>query len=154
MSNSAPSLERALKAYRKFDLSQVTPQVARPVVKRAKWLNATEMAQLIERYQGGATTYELGEQFGIGRETVATRLKAEGIKVTDKEFDAEGKHFAAGSLLISGVDDIKLTPMLHDLSLDAIHLAAEPSVATHAALAPRVAFMHTWLATQTEAKRW
>jgi len=31
-----------------------------------------------------------------------------------------------------------------------VHLAAAPSVASHAATAPRVALMHTWLSTQTE----
>jgi hypothetical protein len=40
--------------------------------------------------------------------------------------------------------------MLHDLALDAAHLAAAPSVPSHAAPAPHIAFMHTWLATQTE----
>jgi hypothetical protein len=56
----------------------------------------------------------------------------------------------AGSLLITGADDAQITPLLHDLALDAAHLAAAPSVASHAATAPRVALMHTWLATQTE----
>ena len=39
---------------------------------------------------------------------------------------------------------------MHELSLDATRLAAAPSVASHTATAPRIAFMHTWLATQTE----
>ena len=39
---------------------------------------------------------------------------------------------------------------LKKLSLDAVRLSAKPDVAAHAAAAPRVAFMHTWLATQTE----
>jgi hypothetical protein len=41
-------------------------------------------------------------------------------------------------------------PILHDLSLDASRLAAAPSVPAHAVTAPRIAFMHTWLGTQTE----
>jgi hypothetical protein len=76
--------------------------------------------------------------------------KGGSVQVTEKPFDADGKHFAAGSLLISGVDDGAITPLLHDLALDATHLSTAPSVAAHAATAPRVAFMHTWLATQTE----
>jgi hypothetical protein len=48
-----PSLERA---YRKLDLSQVSTHVSRPVVKRAKWLNATELRELVARYEAGATT--------------------------------------------------------------------------------------------------
>jgi hypothetical protein len=79
-----------------------------------------------------------------------SKVKGGSVQVTEKAFDADGRHFAAGSLLISGVDDGQITPLLHDLALDATHLSAAPTVATHAATAPRVAFMHTWLATQTE----
>jgi hypothetical protein len=78
------------------------------------------------------------------------KLKDSGIQISDKAFDADGKHYSAGSLLITGADDSQITPMLHDLSLDGVHLAAAPSVPTHAATAPRVALMHTWLSTQTE----
>ena len=77
------------------------------------------------------------------------KLKGADIKVTEKPFDADGKHFAAGSLLIASADD-KVTAALHDLSLDASRLGEAPSVATHVITAPRIAFMHTWLATQTE----
>jgi hypothetical protein len=70
LSNPSSPLERALKAYRKLNISLVSSHAARPVVKRAKWLNATELAQVVERYQAGATTYELAEQFDIGRELV------------------------------------------------------------------------------------
>src|SRR5208337_3870516 len=47
----------------------------------------------------------------------------------------------------AGDDSAKV---LHDLSLDASRLAAAPSVPVHAVTAPRIAFMHTWLGTQTE----
>jgi Zinc carboxypeptidase len=73
-----------------------------------------------------------------------------GIQSVDKPFDAGGKHFAAGSLLISGAADDTLKAVLHDLALDAVHLSVTPMVPAHAVTAPRVAFMHTWLATQTE----
>jgi hypothetical protein len=78
------------------------------------------------------------------------KLKGAGIQIADKAFDADGKHYTAGSLLITGADDGTLKPILHDLALDAAHLTAAPSVPSHAAAAPRIAFMHTWLSTQTE----
>jgi hypothetical protein len=68
----------------------------------------------------------------------------------EKPFDADGKHFAAGSLLITQVPDDRMAGALHDLSLDASRLSTAPTVAAHSITAPRVAFMHTWLATQTE----
>ena len=39
---------------------------------------------------------------------------------------------------------------LHDLALDAHQLSVTPMVPVHDVTAPRIAFMHTWLATQTE----
>jgi hypothetical protein len=72
------------------------------------------------------------------------------IQSVDKPFDAGDRHFAAGSLLISGVADDSLASTLHDLSLDAVRLSVTPTVPVHAVTAPRIAFMHTWLATQTE----
>ncbi len=78
------------------------------------------------------------------------KLKGADIKATEKPFDAEGHHFAAGSLLVAGASDDATKTALHDLALDGTRLDSAPSVAAHAVTAPRIAFMHTWLATQTE----
>ena len=78
------------------------------------------------------------------------KLKGAKIESAEKAFDAEGRHFAAGSLLITGVADDAANAALHDLALDGTRLSAAPSVAAHTVTAPRIAFMHTWLATQTE----
>jgi hypothetical protein len=77
-------------------------------------------------------------------------LKAEHVSIAEKPFDAAGKHFTAGTLLISDADEAKLMPALKTAALDAVRLDAMPLVATHAAVAPRIAFMHSWQATQTE----
>jgi hypothetical protein len=78
------------------------------------------------------------------------KLKAEHISVAEKAFDVEGKHFTAGTLLIGDTEVPALTAALKEMSLDAVRLAVMPSVAVHPAVAPRIAFMHTWQATQTE----
>jgi hypothetical protein len=78
------------------------------------------------------------------------RLKPAKIAVADAAFDAGGKHYAAGSLLITGADQAKLADALKALALDADRLAAAPAVASHPVRAPRIAIMHTWLATQSE----
>jgi Zinc carboxypeptidase len=77
-------------------------------------------------------------------------LKQAHVETTEKAFDSDGKHYAAGSLVITQADEATLAATLRKLSLDATRLSAAPSVATHAAPAPRIAFMHTWLGTQTE----
>ena len=78
------------------------------------------------------------------------RVGAAHVAVAEKPFDAAGQHALAGSLILNGVPEATLTPALKAASLNAIRLSAAPSVATHPATAPRIAFMHTWLATQTE----
>ena len=78
------------------------------------------------------------------------KLKGATVQVSEKAFDANGKHFAAGSLLVTNSADDDVTKILRDLSLDALRLGAAPSVPVHAVSAPRIAFMHTWLGTQTE----
>jgi len=78
------------------------------------------------------------------------KLKDATVQVAEKAFDADGKHFPAGSLLITGAPEDRIGGILHDLSLDASRLGAAPSEPSHAVTAPRIAFMHTWLGTQTE----
>jgi hypothetical protein len=78
------------------------------------------------------------------------KLKGANIQVVEKPFDAGDRHFAPGSLLISGVADDTLKNALRNLALDGVHLSVTPMAPAHAVTAPRVAFMHSWLATQTE----
>ncbi len=77
-------------------------------------------------------------------------LKKAQVAIAEKPFDVDSKHFPAGSLLITNAQEKDLTAALTRLSLDATRLSAAPTVPTHSAAAPRIAFMHTWLGTQTE----
>jgi hypothetical protein len=81
--------------------------------------------------------------------SVIYKMKGSKIQIAEKPFDADGKHFAVGSLLVSATDD-KIDDALRALALDGTKLSSSPSVATHEVAAPRIAIMHTWLATQTE----
>ena len=78
------------------------------------------------------------------------KLKGANIQSVDKPFDAGDRHFAAGSLLISGGADEPLKSALRDLALDGAHLSVTPDVPAHAVTAPRIAIMHTWLSTEEE----
>jgi hypothetical protein len=72
------------------------------------------------------------------------------VSVSEESFESDGHKFAAGSLIIGRVEASKLKPVLQQFDLAAVSLASPPAVKTHSAVAPRVAFMHTWLATQSE----
>ena len=82
MSNSSPPpLLRALEAYRKLALTGVVQPASRQVVKRARRLTEAERARLVERYEAGATVYDLAHEFSVARSTAAKHLKAAGIEM-------------------------------------------------------------------------
>jgi hypothetical protein len=125
-------------------------RVVDPAILQAKMTAFDDPASLAGKISGAGSVLAIANTAQVSLLPLVYKLKGAGVQVVDKAFDADGKHYPAGSLLITGTDDAQITPMLHDLSLDAAHLAAAPTVPAHAATAPRVAFMHTWLATQTE----
>ncbi len=77
-------------------------------------------------------------------------LKDAKISIADQPFDADGHHFNAGSLLIHDAGSDAVKAAIKNADVEADSLSAAPSVAMHDAPAPRIALMHTWLATQTE----
>jgi hypothetical protein len=132
-------------------------RVVDPAILQAKMTPLDDPATLTGRLSGAGAVIAVANTAQVSLLPLVYKmkdkdgkLKASAVQITDKAFDADGKHYPAGSLLISGTEDAQITPILHDLSLDATHLAAAPTVPSHSATAPRVAFMHTWLFTQTE----
>ena len=104
-------------------------------------------ATLAGKLDGTGSVVAINNSGQISLLSVAYKLKDAKIKVAEKPFDSDGRHFSAGSLLITGAD---VQTTLSGLALDGTKLSTIPSVATHEVSAPRVAVMHTWLATQTE----
>ncbi|MGD0890572.1 MAG: M14 family zinc carboxypeptidase [Terracidiphilus sp.] len=125
-------------------------RIVDPAILQSKMAPINDPSTITGKISGVGSVLVVANNGQISLLSLVYKLKGATVQVTEKAFDDDGKHYPAGSLLITGADDAQLTPILHDLSLDAAHLAAAPSVATHPATAPRVAFMHTWLATQTE----
>ncbi len=107
-------------------------------------------ASLAGKVSGAGTVLAVDNTGQVSLLPLVYKLKGATIQVAEKSFDAEGKNFAAGSLLITNAPEERVGGILQDLALDATRLAAEPSVPAHTVTAPRVAIMHTWLGTQTE----
>ncbi len=84
-------------------------------------------------------------QISLASLVYATHDSAQ-ISVAEKSFENAGYKFAAGSLILNHIDPAKL----QQFALTAVSIPSAPSVPTHPAAAPRIAFMHTWLYTQTE----
>ncbi len=130
-----------------FNLKVV--RVVDPAILKSKMALLDDPAALAGKVSGSGSVLAVANTAQVSLLSLAYKLKGATIQVAEKPFDADGKHFAAGSLLITNAGD-DTTKLLHDLSLDASRLAAAPSVPLHAVTAPRIAFMHTWLGTQTE----
>lgn len=57
------------------------PTKERPTPRRARQLDADQVAELITGYRAGATVYELAARFGIERRTVSTILHRHQVPV-------------------------------------------------------------------------
>ncbi len=125
-------------------------RISDPAILKADMKPLTDPASISGKVTGSGAVVAIDNS---GQTTVLSllfQLKGANVKVAEKAFDADSHHFNAGSLLVSDAADDQLNKALHDLALDGIRLSAAPQVAAHEVKAPRVAMMHTWLATQTE----
>jgi hypothetical protein len=82
--------------------------------------------------------------------TLRYKMKDVGMEAAEEPFESGGKKFNRGSFVIRNANRSELDHAAADLGLQVVALAAAPSVKTHPVRAARVAFVHTWLSTQTE----
>jgi hypothetical protein len=121
-----------------------------PSVLKTKMTPVDDPSSLAGKVSGSGTVLAVANTAQISLLSLIYKLKDAKMQIAEKPFDVEGKHFPAGSLLITAAAEASIAPTVHDLGLDASRLATQPSVAMHQVKAPRIAFMHTWLSTQTE----
>jgi hypothetical protein len=124
-------------------------RVLNPSILESKMTAVDDPMSLGGKISGSGDVLAVANTGQISLVSLVYKLKGTNIQITEKPFDADGNHFPAGSLLVRSTDD-HIATILHELSLDASRLSVAPSVPTHAAATPRIAVMHTWLATQTE----
>ena len=82
--------------------------------------------------------------------TLRYKLKDASMEAAEESFEAGGTKFNLGSLIVRGVGRSDLEKAAGETGVQVIALGAAPSVKTHPVRAARVAFVHTWLSTQTE----
>src|SRR5258705_2830789 len=82
--------------------------------------------------------------------TLRYKLKDATIEAAEESFDAGGAKFTRGTFLIRDAKRADVETAAKELSLEAVALATAPSVKTHPVRAARIAYLHTWLSTQTE----
>ncbi len=122
-------------------------------ILKSKMTPVEDPVTLAGKVSGAGPIYAVSNTGQTSLLSLAYKLKGADIQAVEKAFDGGGKHFGTGSLVISNASaekDNRIAGVLHDLSLDASRLADKPAVPMHPVTAPRIAFLHTWLATQTE----
>jgi hypothetical protein len=82
--------------------------------------------------------------------TLRYKLRDATMEAAEESFEASGKKFNRGTMIVRGVGRSDFERAVNETGLHAVALSAAPSVKTHPVRAARVAFVHTWLATQTE----
>ncbi len=78
------------------------------------------------------------------------RLKDADMQAVEEAFEAGGRKFAQGTILVKGADRAQLDAATNELGLPTVAFSAVPSVKSHPLRAARILLMHSWLGTQTE----
>ncbi|HEY2544850.1 MAG TPA: M14 family zinc carboxypeptidase [Candidatus Acidoferrum sp.] len=99
---------------------------------------------------GEGTIYAINNNAEPTLATLRYKLHDASIEAAEEPFESAGKKFTRGSFLLKNVSRAQLNDAISDLGLQATPVSAMPSVKTHPIRAARVAFVHTWLSTQTE----
>ena len=128
----------------------VAVRVTDKTILAARMQKIGDLNQIVEGANGPGPVYAIDHTGQMSLAALPYALQGADISVAEEEFMGEGRRFHAGSLIIRGIDSTRLSETLKRLDLQAHSLAVAPDVPRHAAAAPRIAFMHTWLYTQTE----
>jgi hypothetical protein len=78
------------------------------------------------------------------------RFKDVKMSAAEEDFEAGGKRFRAGAIIIPGANAAQLEPVLKELGLSAWAMASAPNVPTHDLDIPRILYLHSWSRTQDE----
>lgn len=89
--NTKPQVEALETLLRKLPdpAAPAPPPADRPKPGRAKQLDADQAQQVIHGYLAGATTYELGTQFGIDRRTISNILHQNDVQMRRRSLSPE-----------------------------------------------------------------
>ncbi|MEP6621647.1 MAG: M14 family zinc carboxypeptidase [bacterium] len=80
------------------------------------------------------------------------RFKNPAVKMSaaEDDFEAGGRKFHAGAIIVPAGDATKLGTQLRDLGLSAVAVSSAPSVKAHDLDIPRIGYVHSWTRTQDE----
>jgi hypothetical protein len=100
--------------------------------------------------KGDGTVFAINNNAEPALATLRYKLHDASIDAVEEPFEGAGKKFNRGSFLVRNVTRADLDRATADVGVQVTALAAAPNAKTHPVRAARVAFIHTWLSTQTE----
>jgi hypothetical protein len=100
--------------------------------------------------RGEGTTFAINNSAEPGLATLRYKLRDASMEAAEEPFEAGGKKFNRGSLVVQNVSRADLDHATAEVGLQAMALGTALGVKTHPVRAARVALVHTWLSTQTE----
>jgi hypothetical protein len=100
--------------------------------------------------QGEGPVFAINNNAEPGLATLRYKLHEASMEASEEPFEAGGKQFHRGSILVRDVSRGDLDRAAREVGLRAIGLAEAPNVKTHPVHVARILLVHTWLSTQTE----
>jgi len=100
--------------------------------------------------KGEGTIFAINNNAEPALAALRYKLHDASIEAAEEAFESGGTKFHRGTFLVKGVSRGDLDHATSELGLRAVALASAPNVKTHAVKAARIAYVHTWLSTQTE----
>jgi hypothetical protein len=100
--------------------------------------------------RGEGTVFAINNNAEPALAALRYKLRDASMEAAEEPFEASGTKFHRGTFLVKGVSRGDLQRATAELGLHAVALSGAPSVKTHTVKAARIAYVHTWLSTQTE----
>jgi len=100
--------------------------------------------------KGEGTLFAINNNAQPTLATLRYKLKDATMDAAEEPFEASGTKFNRGTILVKGVNRADLDRAAGEAGVEVVALGSAPDVKTHPLRAARVAFVHTWLSTQTE----
>lgn len=72
-----------------MDTSYDPASTVKSIKQQQKILSEAEIRAIIQKYKAGASTYQLAEEFGCHRRTIANNLRKQGIEVSIEKINLE-----------------------------------------------------------------
>ncbi|MBL8144415.1 MAG: hypothetical protein JNM38_25090 [Acidobacteria bacterium] len=100
--------------------------------------------------EGTGTTFIVNNDTDPSLLALRYRFASVPFDVAEEPFEVSGRTFNRGSFIIRNVDAVAIATAARDLGLKVYAAGSAPTVRAHAATAPRIGYVHTWLSTQDE----